>query len=178
LVLFCAVALGLASEAARSDDRQLMPEWHGVWHGNLLNLPATEPSPTIKVNLEIGVGDEPDDGCLTWRSTYTDDGVVRAVKDYRLCQVAGRYVIDEGGGLELEVSMFGNRLYSVFRVQDVTLVTRYEIDEDQLVQEILSMPAAGRKVETHEESDIESYAGTGLQTVEFFRYKPVGRAVE
>lgn len=158
-----------ARAAGADDDSGFLAGWHGTWRGRLENLPARDGAPPIEVVLEIGVGPDVDDGCLDWRSTYFESGEVRQVKDYRFCRAADRYVFDEGAGLELDASIFGDTLYSAFRVNDVQLVTRYRLDGDRLLQEIFFAPASGRKVRAAGEGDIESFAGTGLQRIEFMR---------
>src|SRR5690606_4991495 len=125
--LLCGIAFEwpAAQAAGSADDTGFMAAWHGTWRGKLENLPLDDHSSVIEVELEIGIGPEINDGCLSWRSTYFEDGDVRKVKDYRFCRFGDRYAFDEGDGLELDTSVFGNTLYSAFRVRDVYLVTRH-----------------------------------------------------
>lgn len=149
----------VVADVAAPGDASILPAWHGVWRGGLQNLPPREGAPTIDVELKVAVGDDDDDGCLVHRMTYSEAGAVKQVKDYALCRRAdGRYVVDEGGGVVLNASVYDNVLYSAFRARNVLLVSREAVNADVFTQEIFFAD-----IDAPSEDSIQSFEGDGLQ---------------
>lgn len=164
----CAAGAGAEPpvSAARADDTQLLPEWHGVWQGRLETLPAkADKAPSADVVLEVGPGPDPDDGCLTWRSTFTSVDYPPQVKDYRLCRTAdGQFVMDEGGGLLLHTFVLGNVMYSAFEAQGTTLFSATRLKGNEMVFDIYFADKA-----EHPVPGITSFRGEAIQRTVFLR---------
>ncbi len=94
----------------------------------------------VPVTLEITP--TADEGVYRWCTTYNHDPS-RGQKDYLLRTVdiaAGRFAIDEGGGLVLDADWMGRALVSVFEVQGRTFEARYSLEGETLVQDIVFWP--------------------------------------
>ena len=165
----CSAGCAHAQTPEEAPDLAMLPAWQGEWIGELTNLPLREGAPDIDVRLEIGVGEDPGDGCLIWRSTYFNSDEILQVKDHKLCRTDEpiRFVLDEGGGIELDLAIFGDTAYSVFQAKDVFLSSHQRIDGDHMVQEIFYAPAKGRTV-----GEITAYPTKGLQRIVYARAKP------
>lgn len=112
----------------------------GVWTGRLVNLPARPDAPVIEVTREVGPMPAREGECATFRTTYREAGVVKGVKDYRLCRGADpdQADTDEGGGLVLRGRWLGDVLVTPFKVGNILLVTTLRLDGDRMVEEIVT----------------------------------------
>lgn len=162
LILAAALAALPASAGA------LDPSWTGTWRGTLENYPGRPGAEKVDVEFEAGPLPEKEGDCATWRTRYSSGGVVRHLKDYRLCRLAGEgeYVVDEGDGIKLPTRLLGDTLYSIFKFDNhlLTVITRKR--GDALEQEIVSaddQPAAKGVVTLHPRS---------VQRVRLFRAQP------
>ena len=113
----------------------------GTWAGRLVNLPERPGAAVVDVTVEIGPMPTVADECTGWKTTYRESGVVKQVKDYRLCRTAGPadFVVDEGGGVRLPARWIGDVLVSTFKVGQTLLVTHTRVRGDLLEEEILNM---------------------------------------
>jgi len=164
----CAVSGGAhalpGQDAAGASDEAILPDWHGVWRGKLTSLPPRSGA-TALVTLEIDAGSDPADGCLTWRSTFTSENHAVQVKDYRLCRLAdGRHVIDEGRGLELEVFVYDDVMYSAFETHGVTLFSVHRLQGDTMHYDIFVTRGESEPV-----PGVHSYKGQTVQRTVFQR---------
>ncbi|WP_375208113.1 hypothetical protein [Hyphococcus sp.] len=145
-----------------ANDYDLLSSWHGVWSGVLEDAPvALDPSPNVRFIVEPGANDK--DGCLTWRSEYILNGVVDGVKDYQLCRQSDHhYRLEEGGGVFLNISVFGDDLYSAFALteSEIALFTHTHREGDVIVQDIYSTKGADEPV-----SGLSSFIGVKRQRV-------------
>lgn len=116
-------------------------DWCGTWEGTMtISAAGREAVQRVPVTLEIAPTGE--DGVYRWRTTYNHDPA-KGQKDYLLRTVdiaAGRYAIDEGGGLVLDADWMGRALVSVFEVQGRTFEARYSLEGETLVQDIVFWP--------------------------------------
>ncbi len=120
------------------------------------------------VTVVLTVSRQTDIGSWTWKTEYlsktrpmTKDYVLR-VKDEK----KGIYITDEGGGIELNDYLFGNKLYSAFETHDVLLTSSYELIGDQLIFEVCS----GKKPPiTTPVPEVIHYPVSNLQRVVFRR---------
>lgn len=117
------------------------PDLAGLWKGTLVNEPVRSNAPKIDVMLEIGPTLVADNTCTIWKTTYSEAGVVRQVKDYKLCRGAGPddLYTDEGDGIKLAARWIGDVLVSPFRVDNLLLVVHTRLVGDTLTEEILTM---------------------------------------
>lgn len=126
---------------------QSRPDLAGTWRGTLVNYPTRASAAAVEVTIELGALPTADSTCVPWKTTYREQGVVRGVKDYRLCRGAGpdEYEVDEGGGVVLPARLLGDVLVSAFKTGPLLLVTHLRVQGDTLTEEIMTIddrPAA------------------------------------
>lgn len=119
---------------------------------------------SVKVVLNITkIKDVP---AWNWKTEYLSDKMPMT-KDYilRLKDASKQwYITDEGGGVELNDYLFGNKLYTVFETEGVILTSSYELINDKLVFEVTS----GKKI-VGTNNGITNYSVENLQRVELRR---------
>ena len=120
--------------------KPIVANWEGKWKGTLVNLPAKPGAPTIDVTMEIGAFPVADNACATWKTTYSEGGEVKSVKDYKLCRGIGvsDLYIDEGG-VRLPVRVIGDALVAPFKSDDILLVSTMRLRGEVLEEEILTV---------------------------------------
>jgi hypothetical protein len=154
-----------ASVAAQAPEAS----WAGTWTGTLVNLPERPGSAPVDVTMEIG--EWPAAGaCTVWRTTYSEHGTVRQVKDYRLCRGEGEdgHYIDEGDGVKLAARWIGDVLVSPFKVGSTLLVMTVRLRGDILEEEILTV------ADTPANSGIVSLDARAIQRLVFRRAAKAG----
>jgi hypothetical protein len=118
--------------------------WHGTWAGTMVVTGPTDKRTEVPVVLLI----EPVKGsnAVTWKTTY--DGSPKVVKDYKLVPAEGergRFVVDEGNGIELAARLVDGVMYSTFEVGGAVLTARYELRDKAIRMEITSAKPAKAK---------------------------------
>ncbi len=128
------------SVTAHAQEPQAVPDWEGTWEGTLVNLPLRPNAPPVDVKMELGAFPVADDTCSVWRTTYSEKGEVRQVKDYQLCRGTGPddLFVDEGDGIILKARLLGDVLVSPFKYNDILLVTTTRLRGDVLEEEIIT----------------------------------------
>ncbi len=121
--------------------------WEGKWKGTLKNLPAKPDASQVEVTREIGAFPMTDNTCAMWKTTYTEGGAVKQVKDYKLCRGTGAddLFIDEGNGTKLTARWIGDALVSPFKSGNLLLISTIRLRGEVLEEEILTVddkPAA------------------------------------
>jgi hypothetical protein len=118
-----------------------VPDWEGTWEGTLVNLPEAPGFRPVQVTMEVGRFPSADGVCATLRSTYREDGQVKAVKDYRLCRGTGPddLFVDEGDGLKLTSRVIDGALITPFKYDSTLLISTMAIRGETLVEEILTI---------------------------------------
>ena len=144
LVVWLLVA---GSVALEQDQEAARKKVAGKWRGQLTNAPARPGAKPVEVAMEIGPLPTADDSCTPWRTTYSEDGKVRGVKDYRLCRGKGAedLYVDEGDGVKLTARWIGDVLVSPFKYDTILLISSLRVRGDVLEEEILTIddkPAA------------------------------------
>jgi hypothetical protein len=116
------------------------PSWAGSWKGSLTNEPGSPGAPTVDVSMELGPFPSADGECATWRTAYSEGGVVRQVKDYKLCRGTGAddLYLDESG-VKLTARWIGDVLVSPFKIGDALVVATTRLRGDVLEEEILTI---------------------------------------
>ena len=117
-----------------------LPDWAGVWKGSLTNEPASPGAAAVDVTMELGSFPSADRECAAWRTTYAEGGVVRQVKDYKLCRGTGTedLYLDEGG-VRLTARWLGGALVSSFKINGALVVATIRLRGDLLEEEILTI---------------------------------------
>ena len=123
---------------------QALPDLAGTWEGTLVNLPRREGAPTVNVTIELGSLPTTDGQCAPWKTTYREAGVVRGVKDYRICRGTGAtdLFVDEGNNVRLRANLLGDVLVSAFKAGSILLMTHLRVRGDTLEEEIVTMADA------------------------------------
>lgn len=157
-MLRCFVLFLIASQAQAQD-------WTGTWQGTLVNLPLKSGAKPVDVLLEIGPWPKADQQCTMWRTTYSEAGVVRQVKDYKLCRGNGAsdLFFDENNGIKLPVQWLGDVLVTPFKYASQLLVTTTRLRGDTLEEEILSIS------DTPATTGVVALKATNLQRLTFKR---------
>ncbi|MBL8207064.1 MAG: hypothetical protein JNM09_22715 [Blastocatellia bacterium] len=136
LFLFCTASYAQATDS--------MAHWAGKWRGTLVNLPAranAQSAKPVDVLMEIGGVPMADNTCTAWRTTYSEGGAVKGVKDYKLCRGTGAddLFIDEGNGIKLTARWLGDMLVTPFKYDNLLLLTTNRLRRDVLEQEIITI---------------------------------------
>lgn len=116
-------------------------KWEGKWKGTLKNLPAKPDAPVVEVTREIGSFPTTDNSCTMFKTTYSEGGVVKQVKDYKLCRGTGAedLFIDEGNGTKLTAKLIGDALVSPFKYGNSLLISTMSLRGETLEEEILTV---------------------------------------
>ena len=119
----------------------LAQNWEGLWLGTLENFPTRPNAKPVDVKLEIGPLPKADNTCTTWRTTYSESGQIRQVKDYRLCRgtSANEWFFDEGNGIKLSAQWLGKVLVSPFKYDKLLLISTTRLEGDTLEEEIITI---------------------------------------
>ena len=122
------------------EPKPIVANWEGKWKGTLTNLPAIPGATPFDVTMEIGPFPMADGACGAWKTTYSEGGEVKSVKDYRLCRGTGAsdLYIDEGG-VRLAVRIIGDALVCFFKADDVLVVSTMRLRGEVLEEEILTV---------------------------------------
>ena len=112
--------------------------WTGKWHGSIEAYPEGEAGHGWNVTLEIGEYPTIADMCTVWRSVFTENGTIRAVKDYRFCRGCGidDLYIDEGANVTIAAQWIKDVLVSPFKYKGVFALSSMRIRGDILEEEI------------------------------------------
>lgn len=100
-------------------------------------------------------------GVYTWKTEYFS-ATTPMIKDYKLVVDdldKGLYKIDEGNGVELIAYNVDNKLYSMFKVNDIWLTASTQLRDDKLIFEVTS----GKQ--TNEVKSITNYSFSNVQKV-------------
>jgi dipeptidyl aminopeptidase/acylaminoacyl peptidase len=128
--------------------RKITPEpkspiaaWEGKWKGKLVNIPAKLDVTPVEVEREIGAFPTANNTCSMFKTTYSELGVVKQVKDYKICRGTGAddIYIDEGNGVKLTAKVVGDSLISPFKYGNILLISTMRLRGDTLEEEILTV---------------------------------------
>jgi len=141
-----------------SFSQELLPDHMvGRWEGYLQLWSKGEKKDSVKVNLTIAaLGKD----SWQWKMDYLSDKNPMT-KDYVL-RLRDRekqlFITDEGGGVELEDYVFGNKMFSLFETGEFWLTSTQELKGDQLIFEV----TAGKKSAVLEKG-VTNYSVTSMQ---------------
>lgn len=131
----------------------------GVWEGTMKMYSYDKLRDSVKVRFTAARTDV--DGTYIWKTEYLSK-TTPMVKDYKLLVDdldKGKYILSEGNGIELVEYCVDNKLYSLFKVQDIWLTSTTELIDKKLIFEVTS----GR--ELNQVNGIKNYSFTNLQRV-------------
>lgn len=126
------------SEKTNSNESIFPEKCLGNWEGTLYIYKFNKVQDSLKATFTVAKTEVP--GTYTWKTEYlTPERTI--VKDYKLVVdnlEEGRYILDEGDGIELMAYHVQNKLYSLFKLKDIYLTASTELTGDQLVFEVTS----------------------------------------
>ncbi|WP_430446740.1 hypothetical protein [Sphingorhabdus contaminans] len=133
----CAAAVGIVTPSTAATGQK---SWTGIWEGNLQNFPVRAAAPVVSVRREIGAWPQKDGECAAFRTIYSEGGVEKGRKDYKLCRTADAndYVVDEGGGVTLKARMLDDTLVSTFKYGSILLVSVIRVRGKEMTEEIFT----------------------------------------
>ena len=132
----------------------------GQWQGTMYLYAEGKVHDSVAVTFTVARTDTA--GTYTWRTDYLSPQYTLS-KDYQLKvqpDTPYHHLLDEGDGIVLHAYEFGDKLYSLFAVQDQLMVSSYELRGEQLIFEISISPATGIP-----QAEVTSYAVPRLQRV-------------
>jgi hypothetical protein len=113
----------------------------GTWKGTLTNFPASANAKPVDVIMEIGRFPTHDNQRSIWRTTYSEAGIVKAVKNYHLCRGQGSedLFVDEGNAIKLKARFLGGELIAAFKYDKILLISTLRITGETLIDEIVTI---------------------------------------
>ncbi|UNU44609.1 hypothetical protein EAO27_19255 [Sphingopyxis sp. YF1] len=122
-----------------------VPDWSGHWEGTLINFPERGGAPPITISRDIGPWPTQDATCTPFVTTYREAGVVKGVKDYKLCRGTGAddlYIdegaVPEGPDVRLPARLFGDTLVSIFKYRDLLLLVSTQTAGGIMTEDIVT----------------------------------------
>lgn len=160
----------LASPVVAAAQAPFPAQWAGRWEGTLT---TSSPPDSVRSRIPVTmlIAREDTGTAWTWRTVFNAD-TVRGLRPYRLVvrdAARGLYATDERNGLELESTLVGGTLVSVFQVGTRVLESRYAMHGDTLVHDITwwsSTPASrtrGRGANAEQGAEVLSFRVEGRQ---------------
>ncbi|MEM6718537.1 MAG: hypothetical protein AAF611_04390 [Bacteroidota bacterium] len=147
-----------------SVDALIFPEkCLGVWEGMMHIYQYNTLRDSVKVRFTAAKTDT--SGRYTWKTEYLSP-TTPVVKDYELVVddlKKGRYLLDEGDGVKLVEYNVSNKLYSLFKVNDIYLTSTTELLENALIFEVTS----GKEIA--EEKGVVNYSFANVQRVVLYK---------
>lgn len=156
-VLLC-VTCFLLTGATKVDAQTYFPDRiTGIWQGYLQLWSNGSKKDSVQVILTVA---PKKDQTWQWKMEYLSEKTPMT-KDY-IMRLKDKdkniFITDEGGGVELEDYVFGNKLFSLFETQDFWLTSTQELKDGKLIFEVTAGKAS-RKLE----KEVTNYAVTSMQ---------------
>lgn len=151
------------SQESKSNETTFPERALGVWEGTMKIYSYNNLRDSVKVRFTAARTDI--DSVYTWKTEYLSP-TRPLVKDYKLVVddlSKGRYILDEGDGVHLIEYNVGNKLYSLFKVNDIYLSSSSELKDGKLIFEVTS----GK--EENEIKGIKNYSYTNVQRVVLYK---------
>jgi hypothetical protein len=136
-ILFTAILL-LTSQLILAQ-KNFADQCLGTWKGTMYVYGKGILRDSVEVTLTVAPTSEKN--VWIWRTDYVSKKYPPMTKDYKLKlpdPSKNLYITDEGGGLELNNYLFGNKLHNVFETQGITLTATYEMLPEGLIFEVTS----------------------------------------
>ena len=131
---------GIAKSSFGQAEDRFPNTWIGQWHGELAIYSNSQKVKTIPMKLVIERSDNTKE--YKWHITYGSDSLTD-VRPYKLIvkdDEKGKYLIDEGNGIELEAYLVNEKLICIFEVMASRLVITYSKRKNQIDFEVFSFP--------------------------------------
>lgn len=145
-------------------DTTIFPEkCLGIWEGMMYIYKYNELRDSVKVKFTAAKTNTI--GTYVWKTEYLSP-TRPVVKDYKLIVDdlnQGRYLLDEGDGLKLIEYNVNDKMYSLFKVNDIYLTATRELVGDRLIFEVTS----GKEIV--ETKGVVNYSFANVQRVVLYR---------
>ena len=99
--------------------QSVLADWEGMYEGEMIMGNIVRPNDSVRVTFELTPLEA--DSTWTYRMTYHSDKFGEIVKDYQLTRVGDSktdFLLDEGDGIIIEMSLMNDCFYSMFEVMD------------------------------------------------------------
>lgn len=129
----------------------------GVWEG-IMHI-YSQGIKRDSVNVKFTAAKTDTSGTYIWKTEYLSK-TTPMVKDYKLVVdnlKEGRYILDEGDGSKIVEYVVNNKMYSLFKVEDIYLTSSTELVNKQLLIEVTS----GKELK--EIQGVKSYSFANVQ---------------
>ena len=148
----------IAQNTESANHESIFPEkCLGIWEGTMYIFNQGQLRDSVKIRFTAKKTDT--GGAYIWKTEYLSP-TKPIVKDYKLIVDdlnKGRYILDEGDGIQLVEYNIGNKLHCLFTFNDIYLTSSTELIGDQLIFEVTS----GK--ELNNLKDIKNYSFTNVQ---------------
>ncbi len=137
----------------------------GVWEGTMFLYKYNNIHDSVQVTFTAARTEN--DSLFIWKTEY-HSSTIEVVKDYKLKlddSEKGRYILDEGDGIQLIEYNVGNKLYCMFKLDDTYFTSSTELIGENLVFEVTS----GK--EENETQGIQNFSFTNVQRVVLTRVR-------
>lgn len=140
--------------------------WTGNWKGELQWYKTGNPQPQ-KVNMELRIQPADSINKYTWHLIYG-----AATEDNRPYYLVPKdssgihWAVDENNGIVLDQYWVGNKLCGMFTVMNATIISKYWMEGEELVMEMLTIrakPLITTGNGTEESPAVDSYGVSGYQ---------------
>lgn len=154
-----------------AQNQNVLSKCEGTWTGELEMVGRLGQVRKVPMRLDII---RSGDSVWTWKTVY-DENKVPIVKDYLMRLVnerEGKYMLDERDGILINVSLIGNKFYSLFDVEGSLLSCTYQFTDSLLYYEIVSGPSKPATTSLLKDSNkVNSYEVKSLQRAVLRRVK-------
>ena len=138
--------------------------WIGRWKGN---LEIMAPDGTIKQThaMQINISKLPEPKKWQWQIVYDD----KDIRNYEIIEkdaAKGHYILDEKNNIVIDVTVFGNIIFSNFEVQGTRIFDTHRLIDNTIVFELNTSKVAEENSSgngTKEIPTVKSLPQTGYQ---------------
>lgn len=160
------------SVLTRAQTASFPKAWAGNWKGELQWFKTGNPQPQ-KVSMELRIQPADSINKYTWHLIYgaaTEDS-----RPYFLVpkdSIGIHWAVDENNGIVLDQYWVGNKLCGMFTVMNATIISKYWMEGEELVMEMLTIrtkPLITTGKGTEESPSVDSYSVSGYQLARLTR---------
>lgn len=164
--------LGSLPVLANAQSPSFPKDFTGNWKGELQWFKTGNPLPQ-KVSMELRIQPADSSNKYTWNLIYGS-----ATQDNRPYFLLPKdssgihWVVDENNGIVLDQYWVGNKLCGMFTVMNATIISKYWLEGEELVMEMLTIrakPLSTTGKGTEESPAVDSYSVSGLQVARLRR---------
>lgn len=145
--------------------QQKFPEsWLGNWKGDL-EIYTPDGSVKQSIPMEIHISKLSSEKKWQWKIVYNTTDI----RNYELVEVdaaKGRYYIDEKNNILIDVTVFGNKTFSCFEVQNFTIFDTHTLINDTIIFELNTSQSKDTRISgdgTEEIPTVRSFPQIGYQ---------------